>query len=427
MSLTITDKRVVDFYSKNPNISFEEVNIFLVDVFKKSLNNNSSTFISDIKASVKELNDKIDIVNSSITKNQDDSDKKLELKFMETKEEYINELRINLNNSLSDKIFPVLNNNSSMYIDKTRLFLNDINNYISRSLNSINDKISYTNQDNFINRMELFRQETNDKLALYANKLENSINEIKELTNANQNNVSTILNKMENSSCKGKISENIIFNIIKDLYPSGTIDVVGTQKETGDIILKRNNKNIILIENKNWDRNVPQSEVQKFIRDCDKQSCSGILLSQRSGISNKENFEININNGNILLYVHNVNYDKDILKVSIDIIDNFKENLKKIDDKVDVNTIEKKILDEINKEYNNYRNQKETLQKMIKETQNNLLKEIDKLKMPNLEKYLTLYYTFPVSSFSCKFCDFTSRSKSGLSNHQKWCKSKLKC
>ena len=32
-------------------------------------------------------------------------------------------------------------------------------------------------------------------------------------------------------------------NIIKDLYPSGTIDVVGTQKETGDIILKRNNKN----------------------------------------------------------------------------------------------------------------------------------------------------------------------------------------
>ena len=33
------------------------------------------------------------------------------------------------------------------------------------------------------------------------------------------------------------------------------------------------------------------------------------MFAQNRGIANKENFEIQINNGNILLYVHNVKFD----------------------------------------------------------------------------------------------------------------------
>ena len=36
-----------------------------------------------------------------------------------------------------------------------------------------------------------------------------------------------------------------------------------------------------------------------------------------------------------------MNYDKDIIKTGIDIIDHFKVNLDKLNDKVDVNTIKK--------------------------------------------------------------------------------------
>ena len=95
---------------------------------------------------------------------------------------------------------------------------------------------------------------------------------------------------MEISSCKGKVSENIVFNILQNLYPSGQIDSVGTQKETGDIILRRLNKPTILIENKNWERNVVQEEVKKFIHDIEQQNCCGLFLSQNCGVATKENF-----------------------------------------------------------------------------------------------------------------------------------------
>ena len=125
------------------------------------------------------------------------------------------------------------------------------------------------------------------------------INYLKELSSANQNitsslnsSVSELLKKMENSSSKGKLSENIVFKILHSLYPCSQIDSVGTTKETGDIILTRNNKPKILIENKNWDKNVVQDEVKKFIHDVENIDCCGLFLAQNHGIANKENFQI---------------------------------------------------------------------------------------------------------------------------------------
>ena len=247
---------------------------------------------------------------------------------------------------------------------------------------------------------------------------------MKEITNQNQQSVSVILNKLENSSSKGKMSENILYNILQLMYPSANIDSVGAQKETGDFMFTRKNKATLLIENKNWERNVPQTEVQKFIRDCEIQNCSGLFLSQHCGICNKDNFEIDIHDGNVLLYIHNVNYDKEIIKVGIDIIDHFKSNLDKINHKVDVNTIKKEVLDNIHKEYNNYRVQKDILQKMIKDTQTKLLKQLDEFQMPDLEKYLSMYYSFSSGKFVCEHCGFVSEKKAGLSAHIRGCKKK---
>ena len=88
------------------------------------------------------------------------------------------------------------------------------------------------------------------------------------------------------------------------MYPCAQIDHVGNeQKETGDIILIRSNKPKILIENKDHtSTNVPKNEVDKFIRDCEIQNCSGIMFSQHRGISNKQNFELFLNK--IMRFVH---------------------------------------------------------------------------------------------------------------------------
>ena len=88
-----------------------------------------------------------------------------------------------------------------------------------------------------------------------------------------------------------------MFNILNTLYPSAQdIEYVGDKKETGDIMLVRENKPTILVENKNWEKIVSKEEVKKFIHDVETQNCCGIFLSQNTGIANKRNFEITINN-----------------------------------------------------------------------------------------------------------------------------------
>ena len=442
MSLEITNKRVIDFYKKNKNISLEEVNIFIVDMLEKILqSDHSPNLMNEMNKTLLCLQSKMESLTHDISNIQKDTQNNLILKMMEMKDLYVEQLKSALTNNVSEKIQPILKEHTGMFMDKTKLLLNELipknqehmKTELKESLQRFETSImkeKYNPQElsTFIHNLETkFNQsviETNDKFSRNENKLENGLKEIKELTSTNQQNMSLILNKMENSSSKGKMSENILFNILQGLYPSAIIDSVGTQKETGDVMFSRRDKHTILIENKNWDKNVVQSEVQKFIRDCDIQQCSGLFLSQHCGICNKDNFEIDIHDGNVLLYIHNVNYDKEIIKVGIDIIDHFKMNLDKINDKIDVNTIKKDVLDSIHREYNHYRIQKDTLQKMIKEMQGKLLKQVDELKMPDLENYLSMYYSFSSGKFTCQYCDFVSEKKAGLSSHERGCKKK---
>ena len=91
-------------------------------------------------------------------------------------------------------------------------------------------------------------------------------------------------------------------------------------------------------------------------------------MSQNGKITTKENFEINVHNGNVLVYVHDVNNDPDKIKLAIDIVDHLKC---KLDDMCDGNltesdTIPKETLDYINLEYQNFITSKTALTKLAK-------------------------------------------------------------
>jgi hypothetical protein len=426
MSLEIKSKRVIDFYNNNKNISFEEVNIFMVDLLEKMVQSgHTPSLLGDMNKTILLLQNKMDELNTNVSRIQNETQTNLSLKMMEMKDQYIEQLKMVLTSNLSEKISPILKDHTSTFIDKTQLLLNEM---IPKNQENIKQELKSTFellQKNIMKESDHYNpQKLSEFLLIIEKNMEDGFKEMKEITNYNQQSVSCILNKMENSSSKGKMSENILFNILQGLYPTAHIDYVGNQKETGDVMFSRRDKPIILIENKNWDKNVPQTEVQKFIRDCDIQKCSGLFLSQNCGICNKDNFELDIHDGNVLLYVHQANYDKEIIKVAIDIIDHFKMNLDKINDKVDVNTIKKNVLEDIHKEYCDYRNQKDTLQKTIKDTYSKLLKQVDEMKMPNLEKYLSTYYSFSCGKFVCEYCGFVSEKKAGLSAHIRGCKKK---
>jgi hypothetical protein len=264
-------------------------------------------------------------------------------------------------------------------------------------------------------------------------RLENRLSEIKDISSTNSatqsqlhSNMGDILRKMENSSSKGKLSENILFNILHTLYPTAQIDSVGSIKETGDVILIRKDKPTILFENKNYDKNVGQEEVKKFLRDIETQNCSGIMLAQHYGITNKDNFEIDTHNNHVLVYLHKVEYDADKIKAAVDIIDYFKSKI------VDIETIggdsiniDKDVLDEINKEYQLFINNKLAHIKTIKDFHQKLLTQVDEIKIPSLEHYLSkLYATSASKEDICEYCNYVAKNPRALTAHYRGCTEK---
>jgi hypothetical protein len=207
------------------------------------------------------------------------------------------------------------------------------------------------------------------------------------------------------------------------LFPSAEVEYVGSQKESGDIMIHRKDRQRILVENKCYEsRQVTSDQVKKFIHDVDIQNCSGLFLSQEGGIVNKENFEINIHNRNVLLYIHNVNYDPEIIKIAIDIIDSFKAKLDEIN-LTDDYPISKDTLEEINKEYQLFVEQKLNQLKMVKEFSQKMIKNIEDLQLPCLEKMLSSRFGYITSGkFICEKCNnFIGKNLLALSVHKRTC------
>jgi len=188
-------------------------------------------------------------------------------------------------------------------------------------------------------------------------------------------------------------------------------------------MMYRKDKPTILLENKNYDKNVTTDEVKKFIRDIETQNCCGIMLAQHSGIANKENYQIELYKKNIVVYLHNVDYDSDKIKVAIDIIDHFKSQITDIDTGSDVLTIEKHILDDINSEYQLFMSQKLTHIKTIKEFNQKLLSQVDEINIPSLEQFLYKNYSISTSTSQdvCEFCSRSFKSQRALSAHYRGC------
>jgi hypothetical protein len=131
------------------------------------------------------------------------------------------------------------------------------------------------------------------------------------------------LNKWTNSSThKGNYGQNMLEGVLNSAYPSAEIVNTSGLKASGDFMLKRESKPTIMVENKDYKSNVNADEVKKFVRDVNEQQTHGIFLSQASGITSKNNYHIDICEGKVLVYVHNVEYNPDIIKSAVNIIDN---------------------------------------------------------------------------------------------------------
>lgn len=236
------------------------------------------------------------------------------------------------------------------------------------------------------------------------------------------------LSRYKNSSSKGKFGENNLAAVLNGIYSNAEIINTANMKASGDFIMKRLDKPSILFENKEYDNNIPKDEIAKFIRDIDTQNMNGIFISQYSGIAFKQNFQIDLNKGNVLVYIQNCEYSTEKIKMAVDIIDTLSVKIQELNLEDENNSISKETLDDINEEYLAFINQKESMITFLKDFQKKMTTQIEDLKLPVLDKYLEPKYAYVKDRiFICDLCNnFTAGSKQSLSAHKRGCNKKNK-
>ena len=111
--------------------------------------------------------------------------------------------------------------------------------------------------------------------------------------------------RAQNSTLKGQVGEECMLQELNQRFPRA--DIEDTHKSTGrgDFILKEGAFGM-LIEIKNYTKNVPKHEIDKFYKDMNTNhdiQC-GVLLSLQSGVCAKADFHLEVTDGKPILFLH---------------------------------------------------------------------------------------------------------------------------
>ena len=457
--LKLTNSKVLNFYAKHKSLNVELMNIMLIDILEvlmkemsgditKHMTNKindlllgQSNDITIIKETIKTLiqDNKTNIQLMKETTN--DMINNIVIKLFDMKKEYINEMRLLLDKHESDNILKIIDR-----LDKeTQKLINEIipktnniyYNQYDTMIKMFKDDILNLNksdkmENKYIELLNNIEKSLINYITTTEGRLHNDIFDVKNMSmqnNINQDKMNSelmlFLNKTKNSSYKGQIAENQIESILNTLYPYADIKRTADEGKSGDFIMMRKDTLPILFEIKDYNRNVPTDEVNKFIRDVKDNNMCGIFISISTGICKKNNFEIEISeNNNIMLYIHNMNYDSDKIKIGVDIIDNLYSRLK-LNNKDDIK-ISSEILNQINKEYNILITKRLQTIEHIKDTTKKTIQYIEEMELKTLNDYLSSKFTFKNNNkLRCNICNkFVGTNIRSLTVHQRKCKNK---
>jgi len=455
--LCTNNKRIYDFYNTHTSLDFEQINLLCIDLFENVLQDATATINKSIGSQIlteclenrvrmAEISSGLQLVNANLAKMSSD----LQIKMLDIKREYMDEMKPILEKSdttlLNQINLETVSLITSRIIDKTSLLITetvpDANNKI---IHKVQDDIQRFYNDefkqhltgvvkteqlsdlfsNFCAKYDLMMQSIQTPilqvLSMNDERINKNINKQQETQEKMLTNLEEFLNKYKNnSSLKGKFSENLLHKVIIQMFPTAEIADTSKMNHTGDLVVKRENKESIIFENKDYADNVSTEEVNKFIGDCEKQGMHGIILSQNTGIASKKNYHIDIKKGKVLVYVHNVDYSQYKIQIAVDIIDTLSDKLKNtIVDKQE-NTVSKEVLEEINAEFSKFVLQKEAVINVVKDCQKKIIDEIKTISFPALERYLSTKFGGDQITYTCDVCNrFTTQSKKALASHKR--------
>jgi hypothetical protein len=448
--LCTNNKRIFDFYTTHKSLDFEQINLLCIDLFENVLQDATATINKSIgsqilsecletRAKMAEISGGLQLVNANLAKMSSD----LHIKMLDIKREYVDEIKSVLDKNGATLLLETVSLITSQVVDKTNLLLNQIvpdsNNAVVKQVQDdiqrfYNDEIKtllsgavkaeqldvfFNNFDTKYGRMmQSIQTPILQVLSMNDERINKNINKQQETQEKLLTNLEEFLNKYKNnSSLKGKFSENLLHKVIIQMFPTAEIADTSKMIHTGDLVVKRENRDSILFENKDYADNVSAEEVNKFIGDCEKQGMHGIILSQNTGIASKKNYHIDIKKGKVLVYVHQVDYSQYKIQIAVDIIDTLSEKLKGTSVEKDEKTVSKEVLAEINAEFARFVVQKEAVITVVKDCQKKIIDEIKNISFPSLEKYLS---SSDQITYTCDVCNrFTTQSKKALASHKR--------
>ena len=211
-----------------------------------------------------------------------------------------------------------------------------------------------------------------------------------------------------------------LLSVLTKLYSNSDINTLKNNKLWSSVIvLNRQEKTPFIINNYDTETNLINDNIQELLDATKEHNCNGILISQNSDIFHKNNFQIDIYNNNIIVYIHHANYNDVYLLSAIEIIDQLSEYIKN----TKCDGIPKDILYSINAEFQLFVSQKNASIDVVKECHKKIISQISEIRIPTLDKFLsTKYIANKKQGFLCELCKgFTANNLKALAAHKRGC------
>ena len=459
----LTNQRAVDFFVKHSHLDFNEMNCIFVDIMEKLIQNMSDTIESSHNtALIKTLATRMVDMETSFSRhnaNVSHSIGQLSEQFsgminhhLETMLGHLRDTIKSNNGDTEKSIIERLHSNNEMFLSKINEITKNgaIRNYFEEEIGKINAKLheeservlssvekSSTNEaivrmndvmtcqykeldTSFKARIDsFFSSQTSTHGSMYAEIL----NRLERTTSA-VDVVGDYFHKQIGSTNKGKQGEAKMEVILSDIYPSAEIINTSGMTACGDFIVTRKDKGKVLIDTKDYSTVVPIKEVNKLITDVENNTCHGILISQNSGIAQKEDFEINVHNHKIIVFIHHARYDNTKIQMAFNIIDHLEDYVCEKDDNINNDElISNEVLVAINKEYQELVTQKLNLIHSIRKTQGDLITQVQNMDLPELTKYLDRKFANTgKTGLLCDICnEYLGKNPRSLAAHKRRC------
>ncbi len=447
-TVTMNDKQIYTFYKDNPHLKPETLHKIMLSFIENITDDMTkfmqSSFQTQVMNELKEIKLGFNHLNDSLLLKMNDHNKS----FIETLKLIINDYSHNNN----DKTSSILQTHIESYTEKINRILPSLNeeNYkkmqehlglIQKSiLLDIKELLSSKNEigiqdfiSSFDSKLHTLQQPLYTIIHSNQEQLNNKITSLNTEFNQQNNSTSKIYSEMSeylnrykiSSQFKGQCAETELEQILSTIWPNDKFERTTGIKESGDFILFKDEKEYIMLETKSYTANVDKREVEKFIRDAKIKNLHSIMMSHTSGIVGKQDFTIDITDtGCILIYLLNVNFSSDKIKLAIEIINKLSPKINQIMNetkKEDTSlSITKESIDRLYNDYNDFNNKKNKLKQMINDFNKSMNNELDNMKLPELTFLLNgIYKIENTLEFVCPICGNSYSSSIKLANHKR--------